>query len=173
MQGNSREESIYLAGIFDGEGSIMVVRQSSPSFMKHRLYPYHGIVIRIGMIDQPTIESFYNFLGYGELYEEKPYHHKRPMFRYSCRRKEDVKRFLEDIGPFLRIKKDNVETAFKFIDQCTGQLGKRITPEMNKLQHDYYIKMRALNGIDSPATTERMGHRGRSKGLRCKQQSDL
>jgi len=166
MNGNSREELFYLAGLFDGEGSIMVVRNAAPSFMKHRIYPHYGVGIRIGMMDETSIKNFKEKLGYGSYYLEKPYHHKRPIARWTCRRNEDVSSFLEDLGPFLRLKKKNVKVALEFIEKCSGKLGKRITSEMNALRHSYYIKMRTLNGIDSPATTERTGHRGRSKSLR-------
>lgn len=168
MQGNSREDLIYLAGLFDGEGSIMIVRQNSPTFMKKRIYPYYGLIIRIGMLQEGIIKSYKDILGYGTFYIEKPYHHKRPMARWTCRRKEDVSRFLRDIGPFLRVKDKNVSLALEFIEKCARlrRLGQRITPEINALNHEYYVKMRELNGIESPATTERMGRQGRSKGLR-------
>jgi len=166
MHGNSREDLFYLAGLFDGEGSIMIVRNEAASFMKNRIYPHYGVVIRIGMIDERSISLFKEVLGYGSVYKEKSYHHKRPMWRWTCRRNNEVKKFLQDLGPFLRYKYPQVVNAESFIERCSGALGKRITPEMNELQHKFYISHRALNGIESPATTERTGQRGRSKGLR-------
>lgn len=166
MQGNSREELIYFAGLFDGEGSIMIVRQNSPTFMKNRIYPYYGVVIRIGMLHEEIIRNLGKFLQYGAVYKEKPYHHKRPIVRWMCRRIEEVKLFLVELGPFLRVKQPNVILALEFIDKCNDSKRRKITEEIHQLQHSYYIKMRELNGINSPATTERMGHQGRSKGLR-------
>jgi len=174
MQGNSREDLIYFAGLFDGEGSIMIVRNASESFMKNRKHPHYGLVCRIGMIDKDLIYQFHAAVGLGSVYEEKPYHHKRAITRWMCRRVDEVPLFLEKMIPFLRSKKKNALLAQEFIKECVDNRRRKISEEVHKKQHDFYLKMRILNGIvESPATTERMGKRGRDKGIRLKQQSDL
>lgn len=173
MQGNLREDLIYFAGLFDGEGSIMIVRQASKTFMKNRIHPYYGPVCRLGMVDKDLVYQMYNVIKLGSVYEEKPYHRKRPITRWMCRRREEVRQFLELMIPFLRLKKKNAKLALKFLDDAAGNTGRPISKELNKKRHEYYLLMRSYNGvIESPATTERMGKRGRGKGMRLKQQSE-
>lgn len=169
MHGNSKEDLIYFGGLFDGEGSIMIVRSASKAFMKNRKKPSYSPVARIGMVEDWLMEDFHKAFNYiGELYREKPYHHKRPITRVTIRRRQDCLDFIKMIYPYLRLKKPQADLALSFFENCWfKQLGVSIPQEISDLQHEHYLKMRELNGItESPATTERMGKRGRGKGIR-------
>lgn len=172
MHGNSREDLAYFAGLFDGEGSIMIVRQNGESFMKTRIHPYIGPACRMGLINKDIIYAFQKAVNVGCVYIEKPYHRKRPMTRWQCRKKKEVRQFLELMMPYLRLKKENALLALEFLDKFPPT--KKISKEKHEAQFEYYLKMRLLNGIaELPATTERMGKRGRCKSIRLKQQSEL
>lgn len=178
MQDNQREELAYLAGLFDGEGTIGInsrylpkwrgkLRQSDPGYA-----PY----VRIGMNDKKSIISVHEFFQVGNYYPEKPYKGYRAMHRWDCRSQPAVKMVLELLEPFLRLKKPQAQLALKFLEECTRPEGVRIgipfTKEMLEKRWDFYIQMKVLNGIDvsdySPATTKRMG---RPKSVRVSSDS--
>jgi len=157
----------YIAGILDGEGSIMIQRQASESFMKQReksgcFHPHYAPAIRIGMLERGALDLIVETTGIGYVLEEKPYHHKRPMFRWMVRSKEDIVKFLTLVMPYLIVKKRQAELALKFVDEWVSCNGIRITPEVQQQREIAWAEMRKLNGvIDTPATTKPRGKRGR------------
>lgn len=160
MQDNQREEIIYLAGLFDGEGTICIQRDVRKDKENGR---YGGatytVTVRIGMIQKEPIESYKQIFKVGYLDEEKKYHHFRPMFRWSARKRFEVHSFLIQIEPFLRVKKAQAKLALKYFDEIP--IGKKYVnqgPEMWEKKEKYRIEMSSLNGVNiSPATTKRMG----------------
>lgn len=159
----------YIAGIVDGEGSIMIQRQCSESFMAQRaksgcFHPHYAVGIRIGMCERVALDLIVDELGIGSVCEEKPYHHKRPMFRWMIRSKQEVCDFLNLILPYLRVKKKQAELALKFMNEWVSFNGNRLTPEIVSKREEAWAQMRKLNGVvDTPATTKSRGIRGREK----------
>lgn len=169
LQGNPMEEVklAYIAGIIDGEGSIMIQRQASKSFMEQRaksgcLHPHYAPAIRVGMLDRRPLDFIVNVTCQGFVHEEKPYHHKRPMFRWMARSKHEIIPFLTLIVPYMIVKKEQAELCLKFVNEWVSCNGIRLTPEVIANRENAWLQMRKLNGvITSPATTEPRGRRGR------------
>lgn len=160
MQDNQREEISYLAGLFDGEGTICIQKDSRPLAKDNgrNWNPIYNITFRIGMTNQEAIEGFKKFFKVGFIDCEKSYHKFRPMWRYSIRAKDDAKMVIEMIKPFLRVKKANAELALRYFDDCPSQRGRYLSPEILEKKEWYFNEMRKLNGVDiSPATTKRRG----------------
>lgn len=174
MQDNQREELIYLAGLFDGEGTIGINSRYSKKYIdKNRNTDMgYGVYVRIGMNDEKSIRNVYEFFKTGQYYPEKSYKGYRAMHRWDCRNQGDAKKVLIMLEPFLRLKKPQAHLALKFLEECTRPKGVRIgipfTEEMVKKRWEFYIQMKVLNGVDvtdySPATTKRMG---RPKSVRA------
>lgn len=159
----------YVAGIMDGEGSIMIQRQASKSFMEQRaksgcFYPHYAPAIRIGMLEKEALDFIVRSTGIGFIHQEKPYHHKRPMFRWMIRSKWEISEFLTLILPYLIVKKKQAKLCLKFVNEWVSYNGARLTPEIQAQRENAWMEMRKLNGIvTSPATTEPRGKRGREK----------
>lgn len=116
------------------------------------------------MTHKEAIERFKVFFKVGFIDCEKSYHKFRPMWRYSIRRKEDVKKIIEIIHPYLMVKKEQAFNALCYFEDCPSQRGRYLAPEVLGKKEWYYQKMRELNGVaNSPATTKR---RGRSLSVR-------
>ena len=158
MQDNQREEMIYLAGLFDGEGTICIQKDTRPLEKNNgrNWNAVYTVVFRIGMTHKGAIERYKEFFKVGYVDCEKIYHAFRPMWRYAIRRKLDVKRVIEEISPYLFVKKENAKLALRYFDECPSQRGTYLTPEVLEKKEWYYNEMRKLNGV-SPATTKRMG----------------
>ncbi len=167
MQDNQREELIYLAGLFDGEGTIGINSGYSQKYVeKNRNSDMgYGVYVRIGMNDETSIRRYHDFFGVGQYFPEKSYKGYRAMHRWQSRNQSDVKQVLIELEPFLRLKKPQSHLALRFLEECTRPKGVRIgipfTEEMVKKRYEFYIQMKILNGVDvtdySPATTKRMG----------------
>ena len=167
MQDNQREELIYLAGLFDGEGTIGINSRYSKKYVDRCQYSDmgYGVYVRIGMNDETSIRNVKNIFGVGQYYPEKSYKNYRSMHRWDCRNQGDAKGVLLKLEPFLRLKKPQSHLALKFLAECTRpkdvRIGIPFTPEMIKKRYEFYIQMKVLNGVDitdySPATTKRMG----------------
>jgi len=166
MQDNQREELAYLAGLFDGEGTICIQKDSRPLAKDNgrNWNPIYNVTFRVGMNHKGAIERFKNFFKVGFIDCEKSYHQFRPMWRYSIRRKEDVKKVIMMIHSCLMVKKEQAFTALCYFEDCPSQRGTYLTPEVLEKKEWYYQRMRKLNGVaDSPTTTKR---RGRAPSVR-------
>lgn len=160
MQDNQREEISYLAGLFDGEGTICIQKDSRPLAKNNgrNWNPIYNVTFRVGMIDEKAIKGFKEFFEVGFIDCEKSYHKFRPMWRYSIRAKDDARMVIEMIKPFLRVKKAQAELALRYFKDCPSQRGRYMSPEILQLKEQYFLEMRKLNGVDiSPATTKRRG----------------
>jgi len=159
----------YIAGIIDGEGSIMLVGARHKSFMKlyNRKYPGYYPNVRVGMIHREPLDLIVSYTGIGKIEKEKSYANKRPMYRWRLTRKQEIYDFLKLVGPHLIEKREQAKLLLEYIENnaCCHRYNP-ITPEIAEWRRSYWIKMRTLNGIASPATTEPFGKRGRSKSVR-------
>jgi len=161
------EKLAYIAGIVDGEGSIMIMRQASKSFMEQRakrgcFHPHYHPCIRVGMQRREPLDLIVKTTGIGEVWEEKPYLKQRPMFRWMTRSKSDITSFLKLILPYLLVKNEQAELALKFVEEWVSFNGAKITPEIQSERERAWMTMRKLNGVVSiPATTKSKGKRGR------------
>jgi len=172
MQDNPREEIAYIAGLFDGEGSIMINRQAGENYMKatKRKTPGYSVSLSLGMIDQELIEWLKSKLNVGNVVCEKVYHAKRPMYRWYVKNKQGCLHVLNMLVPYLRGKRKQAELQKAFITECLGLDNNRnngVPKELAEKREQYWLKMKELNGIDiSLATTKRVGSTGRMKSVR-------
>lgn len=157
----------YIAGILDGEGSIMIQRHASKAFMEQRKkrgcnHPHYAPAIRIGMQDRAPLDLIVEATRIGKVHEEKPYHRRKPMFRWMVRSKNEIKEFLTLVMPYLLVKKEQANLCLQFVDEWVSCNGIRLTPDILAKREKAWMQMRKLNGvITSPATTEPRGKRGR------------
>ena len=170
-QGNQMEADklAYIAGIVDGEGSIMIMRQASKSFMEQRAKrgsfdPHYHPCIRIGMTERCALDFIVETTGIGKVHEEKPYHGRKVVYRWMVRSREDCLQFLKLVMPNLLVKKKQAELATQFMNEWVSSNGIRLTPEVQAKREKAWMEMRKLNGVISvPATTKSKGRRGRDK----------
>ena len=161
MQGNSKEvEYAYLAGIIDGEGAIFITRD-----LFKTKNPVYRAEIRVGMIDEKPIKRLHVAFG-GTALLEKSYHHKRPMWRWLGSNREVLKFCLTTLLPYLDVKKEQAKLVLEFNERFPRRNGHWAIPGQIEEKERYWIRIRELNGIAMPATTERTGKRGRRKSVR-------
>ena len=160
MQDNQREVLAYLAGLFDGEGTICIQRDVRPTDKETGRYKgaTYTVTVRIGMIQKEPMELFREFFQVGYLDCEKKYHNFRPMWRFSIRRREDVKSAIKSLLPFLRVKREQALLALRYFDFFPK--GKPYVSQNQswEMKEEFRQRMCELNGIaKTPATTKRSG----------------
>lgn len=104
------EVRAYLAGLFDGEGSVTVYEQTD----KYRVRK-HGLEASISNTHKETLEWIKNIIGFGSVYKTNKV--RKQCYEYFISDWQAVA-FLELIAPYLRIKK---EKALKCVETYKTQ----------------------------------------------------
>lgn len=146
----TREELIWFAGLFDGEGCIRIVG-APPSEKQKRTQTGFSLELKVNMTHKETIDKVIQIVGFGTYCtREAPSPKHRPIYGWvvRCRQAEAV---LEAIKPFLVTKKAEAEIAERFSKIPKHMAAFR--PEFQKAKVDLYWEMRSFKGIKGTAET--------------------
>ena len=158
MQGNQRQalRIAYCAGIIDGEGSICVTKTKP---MQNRTNPLHAPLIRVGMNKEEPMKFLQDTFQCGNIFYEgvrmdRP--NQNPMYRWVVTNRDAVVKVINDILPFLIVKKAQ---ALLVKEMCLGWVlahSKKLGtyPEEIQRRQDYYMKCKELNAVGAAATTK-------------------
>lgn len=155
---NQREAILvgYLAGIFDGEGTIGITRVKPKTYKNPR---YTGRAT-LGMCVEPIVKMFQQRYGGAIRVECVP--NRRPIYRWALVGNKGVLPFLEEITPYL-IEKQERALLLKEYTECVSDKRERtpngrilpVSEEELAIREDFYQKMKELNAWRAPATTNR------------------
>lgn len=140
----NKEDLIYLAGFFDGEGCILIQSAKQSGYKNYR----HKLTITITTTNN-HITHHLKALGF-YIFNRKPYktHWKQQWAAVLCDRR--AKALLEMLLPYLKIKKKEAVLAIKFqihkdnIGYHKGQRGltikeieyrERVKKQLQELKH--------------------------------------
>jgi len=128
----------WLAGIIDGEGSIFIMRNKRTD--RERIYNY---ILRLSVqsIDDIMIPSCYEITGEGCTY---PIHEKRENQQNSLKWQlegKKVVRVLQELLPYLKVKKTQAELAIKF-QETTKKHWRQMTDDDYKEQEKFYFALK-------------------------------
>ena|ERR1700757_1252082 len=110
-------EPAYLAGFFDGEGTVKITYQKSKNPNSDKLYPHaHISIAQSGSDGLELLEklrdqyggNIYNHLSVGQ------YKATKPAYKLYWN-KEEGARMLAQIIPYLRLKKQAAEEVFTYL----------------------------------------------------------
>lgn len=127
-----RDDLIYFAGFFDGEGCISIARQKKVWGNKNQAY-FHRLRINLAQKDPSVLKQLYEIVG-GSL------HCSNGIWKWYADDASAVQ-FLESITPFLRIKKTQAELALEFSKTKKGGNGS-ITAEVFDIRERLCIAVR-------------------------------
>ena len=151
----------YLAGLFDGEGCISIIRANVKSKNERARSPAYELKLHIRMTDPRPIKVFRDFFdtkkgGYVVRQEYKPLNH-RPTYCFGCSHTK-AETIIKQLLPYLICKKEQAELAIEFQQyirdsKCQGKIGfsrKPVPDYILAKRHDYYLTMRKLKLIRLP-----------------------
>jgi len=155
MYDNQRQTHMaYIAGILDADGCFMISKTNRKGFSATYLP-----CIKIAMVEGDAISLISHDLKYGKYYVDgarisRP--NSKPLYHWYMRNKKEIIPFLNEVIPFLRIKKNRALHLLKYclnINDCASPTMGLKRDELN-YREDAYIKMREFNGNKVAATTE-------------------
>ena len=150
MRRDYRENLAYLAGLFDGEGTISLGRGGSTMSLR----------VAVEMTERAPIEDFANAFG-GIVHELS----KRDSARYAIYRWDLVgakaKPPLEALEPYLRVKKHQAQVGLEFLRwRGEGHSGVQSTPEQQAKLEYYHSLLKTLKIPGKVLTREGEGNAG-------------
>lgn len=173
----------YIAGIMDADGCFMI--------MKHKRQTKNGTTrrsiefpktvdawaitylpaLKISMIEPEAIDFIMNEMKFGKMNIDgvrKNRPNSKPIYHWRVRSKDESARFIENVLPYLKVKK---QRALHLLDFCK-HLQEYKNPCYRGLpideldyREDMYRKMREFNGNKVGATTEPRKHESVSDSL--------
>jgi hypothetical protein len=139
----TNEELAYLAGFFDGEGSVTIHENFRPS--PRGKSPNHTLQVAIGNTDPRILAWVHSVFG-GSLQfrpSTKPRHRDITMW---ILRSNGAARFLRTIRPFLRMKCEQTDVALSFQAEKGRYRRSQLTPEEIEFRESKRMAIRLLNG---------------------------
>jgi hypothetical protein len=152
MQDNPREAALvgYLAGIFDGEGTVGIKKYLPKG--KNRTMCYY-LYLYVGMQDKEVMYLFHDILG-GNIREERVLN-RRSMWRWNATGKLHVAAILNMLLPYLRVKKLQALLALDCcntwsLQQTIGHSSIKTSDTELLKREEAYLLMRKLKHQEHP-----------------------
>lgn len=156
VHGNPRQAVLfaYLAGLMDGEGTIRIDRVTKKGKNWNPIYNLH---VSIGSVDEFVPDVFHKVFGVGsQRIERVP--GKRPLYRWHVRGNRSARTIIENLLPYLVIKRERAYLALRFINEWKDRRNLRNVLELQRSE-EAYKAMRKLNAVGAAASTERKSTR--------------
>ena len=93
----------YIAGLFDGEGSVDYAKRWEKKKNRPRKYLCRRISCEIAMTDYPVLHWLHETLGYGRLNPRKSPEGYKPQWRWRCTFRDSYK-FAQQMLPHAIVK---------------------------------------------------------------------
>lgn len=140
----SKMVASYLAGIIDGEGyiGILKVKRGNKSVWGSTQQHYYTPVLKVAMVEKDFIWWLKESFG-GWTETRKPHHNARESYCWTLKSGR-VTDFLKHVAPYLRIKKEQAETVFKF-SRANDGAGNPVSPKQTEIRDGLYADIRRLN----------------------------
>lgn len=150
----SNEERSYLAGLFDGEGSVCILRAKPPTL--RRPTPKYELRVGVVMTHAPTVQRFYEVFGGAPLRLDK----RRAKTKYMWTVSQLLAlRCLTTLTPALRVRRQHAEIAARFMATFRGnKRGRnplapavfnerlRLVEDMSALNDSHWRQKRRVSG---------------------------
>jgi len=169
MQDNQRQAHwAYIAGIMDADGCFMITRHKRKTQRKD--YPHqvdnwswtYLASVKVCMVEPEAVTFLHQEMNFGTLTRDgarlsRP--NSRPIYQWGIRNRKQIVPFLENVLPFLRVKKNRAEfllnyckTAKNIDDHGARYFG--LDKDELIYREESYQKMREFNGKNAAATTK-------------------
>jgi len=112
LNGNRLTELAYVAGLFDGEGCVVIGKRVQA---RKRRPPYvqHILMVSVANTNRPALDRLREMFGGCIITEKMKYAHHTQGYTWSITSLRAA-RFLRRIRRYVRIKADQVNLALRF-----------------------------------------------------------
>jgi hypothetical protein len=137
----------YLAGIFDGEGTITIHKRKITNRSTTYGYVFQPKV-RIALTEGFEIIKYFNKVYGGSLWTRKYLSKNKDILTLNIVNKDSIKKFLDEISPLLIIKHEHALVLKEYysgnMTQKSWKSQKIPLEEMNR-RENLYLKIQLLN----------------------------
>lgn len=165
----------YIAGIMDADGCFMIFKhkRKTKNRITSRALKFPKTVgewaityipgVKIAMIESEAIHFIEKEMGFGHMHIDgarKNRPNSKPIFHWYMRDKFKTAVFLENVIPYLRVKKDRALHLLNFckhLQTIPNQGYRGLSFEELDYREDMYVKMREFNGNKVGAETKSQG----------------
>lgn len=110
-------EAAYIGGLFDGEGNITMQKQKTKLCQRGYII---RLLTRIDNTNKNAIDYIAQATHIGKVYTFKK-NNRKPLYCWHLGRLADIKAFLEQLLPYLIIKREQTQLALEY---CKRRLNK-------------------------------------------------
>ena len=143
----TRLERAYLAGLFDGEGSICISR-IRPNFKNRDRNPRYFLLIEIANTNRPILEWIAASFGGRISLKSGRTSGARPCYAWHAS-KAIAEKFLHAVRPYAKIKSAQIEVALEYRDTlATFKWHSKQPWTLNRsvqIKEQFRSKLRVLN----------------------------
>jgi len=133
---NNEMTYAYIAGFFDGEGSIGIYKNKKNNFVL--------IVSTANTNFDILIKMKKIFGGYISLSKKKIKYSYKDQWHWVIHDRNVLKNFLEKILPYSTVKRQQIEYGLKYLELTTNFPGKCISSEEQKIREFFADKLREM-----------------------------
>ena len=111
-------DTAYMAGLFDGEGSVSYYKRREKRKGKKKAYNYWMIRCELSMTDQYVVEWMHKTLGFGTVCKRLPIKSwigKKTQWRWRCGYR-DALIFAKLMWPHVQVKLHKIEQILDHYD---------------------------------------------------------
>lgn len=138
----SQTQKAYIAGFFDGEGSVRIERSKTTHGNGAEGHRYR-LVTSIASTDKSVLTFIQSLYG-GNVRSREGKGNQRDWYEYLLVN-EHANTFLIDLLPYLIVKKERAELAIRFRSVQESRKGKVQLRESKTLKEEMYYRMKELN----------------------------
>ena len=120
----NQDDIAYMAGLFDGEGSVSYYQRKEKRKGKKKAYNFWIIRCEMSMTDEHVMKWFHETLGFGSLRKRLPiksWKGKKQQWRWACSHREALV-FAKLMWPHTQVKLHKLEQIIDHYD--TNDLAK-------------------------------------------------
>ena len=135
-------EKAYLAGLFDGEGSIGFYLTRTESFTA---------TLCITNTDFRIMTWLQLHIPFGTIYSKAPNNNRRPAWGWKTSKREHVVEFLEAIKSYLVIKLDQAILLLSHLNaeqKIIRTKSEKLTASMTKTRTEVGLELKRLKYVD-------------------------
>jgi len=114
----NQNDIAYMAGLFDGEGSVSYYQRKEKRKGKKKAYNFWIIRCEMSMTDEYVMKWFHETLGFGSLRKRLPiksWKSKKTQWRWSCSHREALV-FAKLLWPHTQVKLHKLEQIMDHYD---------------------------------------------------------
>lgn len=147
----------YCAGLLDGDGSFFIGKENGPIRKAKGYSPSYSPNIGLSEVGRNSVDLLKNlfggYIGKTKAYLAKDGTQRQEFFRWRLDRGNSCKNCIEQLLPYLILKKDRAQYLLNFINNhLNKENSDRISEEELKIRENHYIKMKNFNSERLVAT---------------------